>query len=112
MADAPLTKVARVALARAFLQAVIRGEDVGPLGMPWSDADILVLAEVARLGRPAEVVAGLPPVVIAPGDTWGGREGTPLESFAAAALHVYRIAARRAGVPMAAPHDFKTTAGG
>lgn len=75
--------------------------------LTWTDADALTLATVLSLGPPSALhhdTSGLPAVRDTdPGDVPAARPVTHDEGLAADALHVYRIASRRAGVPLPPP---------
>lgn len=71
----------------------------------YSDDDIRRLDALLRLGRPGQAVAGLPPLVIAQGDNWGGRMPMPGEGTAAAVDHAWRCVSNDAGVPLPCPYN-------
>lgn len=75
--------------------------------LDWLADDLRRLAYLISLGKPDEVVALGPPVVIAPGDTNGGRDNMPGESTRAAVQHAWREVGRECGEPMASPHEVK-----
>lgn len=109
---APLLRAAREAEARTGLQRLLRGDPPVDGAEPWTGADMIRLWALCQLGRPEEVVRHGPAVIIARGDTRGGRMSMPSEGVRASALHTWREVGTLCGEPLPAPHQISTKAGG
>lgn len=99
---------ARATEARARLRALVNDEG----DAAWSDADIIRLDALTRLGRPAEVVSGAPAEIETDHSerkwgTVGTRQVSTLESTTRAdVLQAWRGVGALCGFPLPAPHDF------
>lgn len=107
---AALAAASEFAIASAGIQRLLKGEPPTEGAAPWTTADVRRLWALVQLGRPEDVVSGGPPVVIAAGDTWGGRMPMPGERLRADVLHMWRAVAWECGAPLPSPHEIKVTA--